>query len=249
MTTTFAAPAVSSSVHLQQIVRRAAEASPRNQQVAVGPSEMGDECDRRLAYRALDVKGPNTSGDPWPSIVGVAVHGWLADAFTLENQRLGRVRYLIEQRVFMTDGISGTCDLFDVDQAEVIDHKILGTTSMKKIKSGDIAARYQVQLQLYGFGLRRAGRRVERVSLACYPRGGFLDGLYVWSTDYDEATALAALARFSNISAAALVLNLDDPSTSFWGMIPAQPTPERCAWCPYWRPGRPADFTGCPGPT
>lgn len=232
---------------IQEVVRTAAARHSRHLQSAIGPSEIGEECDRRLAYRAFDVTRVNDSADPWPSIVGVATHTWLAEAFTAENRRLGWPRYLVERRVHVTDGISGTADLYDVLDAEVIDFKILGTTSLGKIKKGVVPNRYRKQLQLYGYGYRRLGFAVTSVTLACFPRGGYLDGLHLVTVPYDEAEALAALDRLSRLVAVASVLNLDLPGNPMWSLITATPGPD-CAWCPFWRPGPAADSSGCPGP-
>lgn len=231
---------------IQTIVRDAAARAPRSVQHAIGPSEIGEPCERRLTYRLLDLPGTNPNGDPWPSIVGTAVHGWLADAFELANTRLGRRRWMVEQRVWMTDGISGTCDLLDTDRAEIIDHKVVGTTTMTKLKHGDIPVRYRVQLHLYGYGYERAGMSIKTVTLACYPRGGFLDGLWLWSEPYDPIIAGAALDRLSTLTATAYILSLDDPHSPLWNLISHEPGPG-CAWCPLWRPGQPADTEGCPG--
>lgn len=232
---------------LQQVVRDRASVLPRTLQQAVGPSEIGDDCQRRIAYRLMGLPGPNNNGDPWPSIVGTAVHAWLADAFLLDNERLGRIRWLVEQRVYLTDGISGTCDLYDCWTHRIIDHKILGTTSMSKIKRGEIPDRYRVQTHLYGYGYRRAGFPVQSVALACFPRGGFLDGLHIWSEPYDESVAEEALDRLGHLTTAAVLLQLDEPDSPHWSKVPHRPGPG-CAWCPMWRPGQPADTQGCPGP-
>jgi hypothetical protein len=249
MTTCFASPAAPSSStkdQIQAVVRHAASKNPRHGQRAIGPSEIGEPCQRRLAYRLLDIPGTNPNGDPWPSIVGTATHTWLAHAFELENTRLGRRRYMVEQRVWLTDGISGTCDLFDLDGAEVIDHKIVGTSTMQKLKRGEIPERYRTQVHLYGYGFERAGLACKTVSLACYPRGGFLDGLWMWSERYNPTLAEAAMDRMSILTAAAYTLNLDEPHNPLWAVIPHEPGPG-CAWCPLWRPGGATDTEGCPG--
>lgn len=241
-------PLTETREQLQRVIKTAAAQAPRSVQRSIGPSEIGEPCQRRLTYRLLDLPGTNPNGDPWPSIIGTAAHAWLADAFESENARLPKRRYLVEQRVWMTDGISGTCDLFDLERCEVIDHKIVGITTMNKLKRGNITERYRVQLHLYGFGFVRAGLAVKNVTLACYPRGGFLDGLWLWSEPYDPAIAEAALDRMSTLTASAYILNLDNPHSPFWALIPHDPGPG-CAWCPLWRPGQPVDTEGCPGAT
>jgi hypothetical protein len=228
------------------VVRGAALNAPRSQQSAIGPSEIGDECTRRVAYRLLDLAPANPGGDPWPSIVGTAVHAWLADAFEAHNNVLHRRRWLVENRVFLTDGISGTCDLYDTDTRTVIDHKVLGTTSLKKVKVEGPPSRYRTQLHLYGYGYERAGIAVERVALTCFPRGGYLDGLHVWSEPYEPAIAEHALNRLGNLTTATYALKLDDPENPLWAQIPNHPGPG-CAWCPMWRPGQPSSTAGCSG--
>lgn len=231
---------------IQRIIRERDSGSQRSMQRALGPSEIGDECDRRLTYRLLDMEPTGRSGDPWPAIVGTAVHAWLAGAFNSENVRLGRLRYVVEQRVYLTSGISGTCDLYDLDTDEVIDHKVLGTTSMGKLKAGKIPTRYRVQLHLYGLGYALAGMRVSKVTLALYPRGGWLDGMHIWSEPYSAETAQSAMDRLSKLTAVAYTLELDDHPER-WELIPAKPGPD-CDFCPFFRPGKHVDSNGCPGP-
>lgn len=227
-------------------IRNAYDNAPRSTQRAIGPSEIGDPCTRRVAYRVLDLPPVSGGGDPWPSIVGTAVHAWLADAFELDNNRLHRRRWLIENRVYLTDGISGTCDLYDTDTRTVIDHKILGTTPMQKVKREGPPERYRTQLHLYGYGYERAGIGVDRVALACFPRGGYLDGMHVWSEPYEPAIAEHALNRLASVTTACVQLRLDDPGNPLWTLIPNEPGPG-CAWCPMWRPGQPSTTSGCSG--
>lgn len=233
------------------IVWAHADAHPRHLQEAIGPSEIGEDCERRLLYRSLGLPPVNDTSDPWPSIVGIAVHSWLAEAFRADNDRRdmagSHYRWIVERRVFMTDGISGTCDLYDVDEADVIDHKVLGATSMQYIKRGEISRRYRTQVHLYGYGFERQNVAVRSVSLAAYPRGGMLSGLHMWTERYSRTYAEDAMDRHSRLVAAATILQLDTPGNPLWAMIPALPTP-RCGYCPFFRPGAPPDTSGCPGP-
>lgn len=230
---------------IQGIIRHTANDLPRHQQRAIGPSEIGERCDRRLTYRLLDMDPSGNGGDPWPSIVGIAVHAWLAEAFRTENERLGRLRYLVEQRVQLTSGIGGTCDLYDLDANDVIDHKVLGATSMSKIKRGDVPDRYRVQLHLYGLGFAIAGMPVEKVTLALYSRGGWLDDMHLWSQRWDRDLAETAMDRLSRLTAIAYTLELDTHPER-WELVPASAGPD-CTWCPFFRPGQHVDSGGCPG--
>jgi hypothetical protein len=229
---------------LRGVITEAARRAPRSQQVALGPSEIGEPCARQLAYKLMHHPASNAESDPWPSIVGTAVHEWLASAFTAANTRLGRIRYLVEQSVTIRDGLSGTCDLYDADHARVIDHKVPGATSMTEQKKRGPRAGYRSQIHLYGLGFARMGLPVRDVALALYPRGGLLSGLWIWSEPYDETVALAALARHDAILEAASALDVSGHPDRY-RMLPRE-TGHHCTYCPFWSAG-PDTGDGCPG--
>jgi hypothetical protein len=229
---------------IRGVVIDAARRAPRSQQTALGPSEIGEACARKLSYKLMAHTEYNAGSDPWPSIVGTAVHAWLADAFLAVNERLGRIRYLVEQRLTIRDGLTGTCDLYDVDRGMVIDHKVPGTTSMTKTKKDGPSPTYRAQAHLYGLGYARLGLPVRDVALALYPRGGMLSGLWIWSQPYDETVALQALARHDAILEAACALDVAHHPERY-RQIP-RTVGHACTYCPYWRPGRDTG-DGCPG--
>lgn len=242
----------SMSVIVKGVVRRADAGAARSQQRTIGPSEIGDPCDRFLAYKLLDVDPVNTNRDNWLAVLGTAMHTWLADAFAADNTRLGSERWLIEERVWLNGALSGSCDLFDTDTGGVFDHKLLGVTKLRKILAGEIPPRYRTQVHLYGFGHTRAGREVRTVNLIIYPRNDSLggdfggQGLHIWSEPYSEAIAVAALERIASVTQTAVVLELDEHPDRY-ELVPASPS-EDCRYCPFFRPGNAlADGTGCPG--
>jgi hypothetical protein len=237
---------------VKRICRTYSESSARSKQAMIGLSEIGEPCDRAVAWKLFQQPAVNIGRDKHLADVGTAWHTWLAGAYEAENRRLGRTRYLIEERVFLTDGYSGTCDLFDVDTGRVCDHKLLGVTSLAAIRSGDIPEKYRVQLHSYGYGHARAGRNVREVALLCYPRSDNLGGdfsgkgLFVHVEPYDERIALQGLDRLGRLSA--LLHQLDpEANPDRWSLIPATPG-KFCRYCPSFRPdGGPADASGCPG--
>jgi len=115
----------------------------------------------------------NHISDPWPSIIGTAVHAWLEKAFTADNPPTGLPRWVVEQRVVPMAGHAGTADLYDVREQAVVDHKVLGPTSMDAVMApGGPPRKYQIQLLLYGRGYRNLGLPVKRVvvgSIPAYP--------------------------------------------------------------------------------
>lgn len=229
---------------IRAVVHEAARRAPRSQQHALGPSEIGEPCPRKLAYKLMGHPETNTGSDPWPSIVGTAVHAWLADAFTAANTRLGRIRYLVEQRLTIRPGLSGTCDLYDADRAIVLDHKVPGATAMTALKKHGPTPGYRVQTHLYGYGYAQLGLPVHSVGLVLYPRGGMLSGLWIWTEPYDETVALQALARHDTILETAAALDVAGHPRHYT-LLP-KVTGHACSYCPWWKPG-PDTGDGCPG--
>ncbi|CAM3430771.1 PD-(D/E)XK nuclease family protein [Stackebrandtia soli] len=249
--TVFAAPdpVTVLSTDLAAAIRAYCARSPRSLQRQIGPSEIGHECLRRVAYSALGCEPSSTGGDPWAAFIGTATHAELAQVFTRDNQRLGRDRWLTEHRVTVRGSIRGTLDLYDTDTATVIDHKIVGPSTHSKVRAGGPSDQYRIQVQLYGYGLANEGRPVERVAIAYYPRSGTLDGRIIHVEPYEPAVAEAALTRMASAIHLAHVLDVDDHPDR-WAHIPAEPGP-LCTWCPYFdATGRAGVAAGCcPGAT
>lgn len=237
------------AAEIRRVVHAAAEQAPRSLQVHLGPSEIGHLCDRQVAGKLAGLPRTNHVVDPWPSILGTAGHAWLAEAFLADNGRLGRIRWVPEARVVPIDGHSGTADLYDADEQAVDDHKILGESSMAKIRSaGGPPRHYVVQLLLYARGYRRLGLPVRRVVLLAYPRtAASLDGLYVWDRPHTPADdelldEVVAQLDYRKKWAAALVTGAAQLMD-----VPAD-TADECHFCPFYRPQAARDGgSGCPG--
>ena len=231
------------------VVTRAAARAPRSTQVHLGPSELGVMCDRQVVGKFAGAPRTNHVADPWPSVVGTAVHAWLAKAFDDDNARTGVLRWLTETRVTPHPLYPGTADLYDAAERAVIDHKVLGATSLAKIRAGRPPRKYTVQLLLYAAGYRNFGLPVDRVAIAAYPRtASTLDGLYVWDHPCgpgDLALVESVLARTEirrqlGAAVAAGQLALEQ--------VPASPDDSECIFCPFYRPQAARDGgPGCPG--
>lgn len=217
-------------------------AMPRSQQRSIGASEAGSPCTRKLSYRMLAVPKANPDTDPYPSMVGTAFHTTLADIF---NAARWEGRFLVEQRVEIRPGMPSTLDLFDTLTEDLIDWKILGATGLKRVKDEGAGPEYRTQQHLYGLGLKRhTGRGPRRVNLVCFPRGGMLSGLHVWSEPWDEQLALAALKRLDNITVALMQLDVE-AKPEHWQFLPTADA--HCSWCPWYRPHSDDLAKGCPG--
>lgn len=226
---------------LTEVIRWAHDAQPRTRQVMVGPSELGDPCDRKLAYRIAGVSTLNTRLDPWPATVGTAVHTWLERAVNRFQREAGEVRWLTETTVSVDDLVTGHVDLYDLETATVWDFKTLNSANLKKYREEGPPDNYRIQVQLYGKGMIRAGRPVKRVGLIGLPRSGWLSGMWVWSEVYDDRIAAQALSRMYSIAEQVLELAVDDHPEQITA-IEANPT-QLCTLCEFYRPDWPG---GCP---
>jgi hypothetical protein len=237
---------------LHEIINRQAHRQPRNMQSHLGPSEIGDQCDRKVVGKLAGEPVTNHVVDPWASIVGTAVHAWLAEKFGLENQlnQFAFPRWLTEVRVTPHPSYPGTADLYDAAYKSVVDWKILGPTSMAKVRRPEgPPVHYQVQLLLYALGYRNMGLPVERVMLAALPRTEpTLDAMYVWEHQYsatDDVVIEAVLGKTAiRRQIADEVLGRRIPITA----VPITPSDDGCFFCPFYRPQSARDGgPGCPG--
>jgi hypothetical protein len=236
---------------LIDIIRWAETQNPRAKQVAIGPSEIGEPCDRRIGYRMAEIPAVNYSFDPWAAIMGTAIHSWLDDAVHLWMKEHNSDEWATETTLAINDFVEGHSDLYWKLHQTVIDWKGAGPDVMKKIIRDGPPFGYQIQTHIYGYGFEQAGWPVKKVALAFLPRAGWLKNMYVWTADYDRSLAEAALNRLSVI--ATQLVNLDiltDGNIHRWEQVEATPS-NNCGWCPWYDPGREpeqgADNTGCPG--
>lgn len=220
--------------------------SARSQQRELGASELSP-CIRKLGYRIAGIPAVAADGDPWPSIVGTGIHMWLEQAVNrYENvHRLGR--WVAEMTVHPSGDVKGHTDLYDAETFTVVDWKSKGTEEMREIRKGVVTFADAIQqVNLYGLGHKRAGRRVDHVSLVFMPRGGWLSGIYVWSAPFDEALALEALDRVDKAEAGIRWYKVTEIPAN-WEKFPAAPA-KGCSWCPWHQPElETASDLGCPG--
>lgn len=232
-------------------IRWADASSERSLQQFLGPSEIGTPCPRELGHRLAGTPPVNTDSDPWFAIIGTAVHDWLAWALDMyqrvELKRTGEnARWLIEQRVEVDHPgypTSGRTDVYDVDLQEVIDYKVVGTKTAKKVRVDGPSEVYKSQAHTYGKGWRQRGYPVRGVAIVFLPRSDFLDRTFIWSEPFDESKADRALDRVATYRA--LLASGVQPH-----QLPAGgDDSEHCVWCPYHKPKVMNGPTSCPGLT
>lgn len=221
----------------------------RSRQVAIGPSEIGVPCDRRLAYSLVNAPPQPWPGVKWAPLLGTAVHALIADALRDANDRAGRVRWLVEQRVVADRQVDGSCDAYDTDTDTVIDWKLVGKSTADKARRGGPGDQYEAQAHIYGRGWQRIGRDPRWVRIVFLPRwSSSITDAYEWTAPYSRLSAERALTRRSDVAARAAALDLvNNPAD--WARIPGAVSSGDCYFCPYHRASRNViDLDGCSGP-
>ena len=209
------------------------DTTPRSLQASLGPSEIGQRCDRRIAYRLAAAPIVNLS-DPTKALVGIGTHGALADGL----RRLDPTRYLVEHRVTYR-GITGSADLYDRYKHRLIDWKTTSPRRIVRYRTDGVPANYSTQLAIYAQGLIAEGLPVESTALVFIPRDGKLEDIYAWSAAPDQAVADEAIDRYLALDARVAA-----------GAHPAdfQPWPSAlCPYCPNFAPEAADLAVACPG--
>lgn len=187
---------------------------PRSLQKRIGPSEMGDPCTRALLHKLAGDREPERSV-PWKPTIGTAMHAYLEEAFTAASapgqEQEGRWLTEVEVTVGTVGGVevTGHTDLYDSWLKAVVDHKLIGKSTMKKYRAHGPGDQYRTQAHLYGLGHIRAGRPVKMVAIAFLPREGELTDTFIWAEPYNEAIALAAIARCDALANLLNTIGLD----------------------------------------
>lgn len=230
---------------LDDIVRWAQKHSTRSRQIALGVSEVGNECDLRVAYKMAGIPDTGNVTDPWPSIVGTSIHSWMEQAIEDYQHVHGISEWLTELEVAPSPLVKGHTDLYHTPRRLVLDWKFPSPDNLRKMREEGPSVQYKVQVQLYGLGHHNAGRRVDRVGIVALGRQGWLKDMYVWTTEFDAGVAKAALKRIYDIGNTLMDQGIVE--NDGWGQLSRSPS-RLCSWCP-WFNGKAQEPSakGCPG--
>lgn len=232
--------------NLKDIIVWAGHKSKRSQQVALGCSEIGDPCKRKIGMTMAGIAQTNFSADPWPSIVGTSIHTWLENAVNAYQVVHGSQGWVTELEVMASPWLPGHIDLYHRGMNLVLDLKNPSRANYRKMRKEGVGDTYFAQIQGYGKGVKRAGRPVKRVGIIMIPRDGNLTELWCKTFPFDEAFIDSKIAELEELGG---VLHdkdvLNDPSQ--WNTIPNSPS-RLCGWCKFYDPHLPAaSEKGCPG--
>lgn len=217
---------------------------PRNLQVELGPSEIGHPCSRKLALSIIDAPHCNPGFDWLPSEIGIGYHARLQQHFDAENERIGWKRWLTETTVWPWPGLHGNADLFDVQYGRVLDWKILGDSSYKKMQLHGPKVSYDRQRQLYGRGFEVAGYEVRQVGIVAIPKAGTSWGTRVYLADYDPQVTQDVWDRWNNLL---VLVDILQPAKNPEAINSFEAVGEDCHFCP-WFKKEPDAYYQCAGP-
>ena len=229
---------------LKHIIASRIDLHPRSQQKRIGPSEIGEPCTRRLAYKLLDLPPSNPRPGSWKPTVGTAVHAWLEQALRGHDETNTHDRFYLEERVTVgqvngTD-IDGSCDVYDRVTATVIDWKIVGAEALRRYRLNGPGEKYRIQTHLYGRGFANRDLPVDNVAIYFLPQNGELGDGHYWTEPYDPQIAVDALTRLETVAGVA--------TSGGVHALPLLPTADSfCTYCPWFRQGSTDLAEGCPG--
>lgn len=179
----------------RELVRHSFDNDDRSLQSEIGSSEIGWECDRRIAYKLAGRPTLNV-GDPMRAIIGTGFHMWMASKFVKFNRR--RIRYLVEYPCVYRD-IPGHGDLFDLDTGTVTDWKTTSVAKIREMRRRGVPSYYEVQTQHNAAALRDNGFRAVQVCLKFFPIDSVLDNSWAWRAAADPRPADAAIDRIDRL--------------------------------------------------
>ncbi|MEU6647830.1 hypothetical protein ABZ863_35680 [Saccharomonospora sp. NPDC046836] len=240
---------------IAQLITDTASNAPRSLQKRIGPSGVGNPCERAISYLMLDWPKANTRQEVIAPVIGTGFHSWMEEAFEGRQATLpdGRPRYRIEERVTVRDSpaegrvIAGSSDLYDRATGTVWDWKLVGKSSLEKYRRGGPGDQYRIQAHLYGLGQENAGETPQRVAICFVGRYHQLL-VHVWTEPYNRQVALDALARLDHITDRFTSDNAEDTEFghSWWTTVPTSPK-AKCMFCEWYKPGSTDLAVGCPG--
>ena len=226
---------------LCQVITDAGIYSPRSKQVSIGPSELGEECTRKLAYKLLDWNKVNiSSSGSWAAQVGTALHSHLEGIFSQQPEK-----YATETRVKIRGNLAGTVDLFHNERKMVLDWKTKSPTGIKEKRASGASEKEIIQVMTYAYGKVLEGTAVDYVGLVFLPTGGQVSDMYIELHKYDEQIVNRALERIDNVYTLLSTVDVES-NPSMWQHIPSVPS-RMCMYCPYFKPFSDDLSKACPG--
>lgn len=187
--------------------------SKRDGQKRVGPSDIGNPCDRCLG---LALAGILSSGGParpdefsWKAWTGTAMHEklerdriaqqGLVEGWKLEGTvRLGKLKGYGKVKGHVDVMVVQPASILLSEGAQIIDYKSIDIAPLRKLKlANSIPEKYRVQLHCYGYGAEQEGIEVADVSNFFFARdhNNLIEASWRYTEPYDRKIVLKAFKR------------------------------------------------------
>jgi hypothetical protein len=179
----------------------------RSQQVKIGPSGIGDACDKCVA-ETMALMLPDVQHIPTPgglkAFFGTGLHLLMEERvqeFAM-SQKTG-LKILAESKFDVGEipgygMIRGTTDC--LYETTVFDWKTSDRPKIAKYRLKGVPKNYSYQAQMYGLGASLAGHKVEWCSLVFFPRdSNDVRDIWQYVEPFNPALAHRALARATRI--------------------------------------------------
>lgn len=179
--------------------------SKRDLQVKIGPSNLGDPCDRCLGFALSGMlpDGPRAPKEPFNlmSWTGTACHQrWERD---VSAERWAGIKQETKVHCGTIKGyglVSGSADLYSKPHRTLFDMKNKNKAAIKYWMANGIAQMVRVQIQTYGRGIERAGLPIEEVGIFAVPRDSMsINDVWVYTEPYDPSVSKNAFKRAEKI--------------------------------------------------
>lgn len=221
---------------LKQTIQDYSNDRPRSQQIDIGPSGAGVECDRRLVAALTGMDGGDSVA-AWAPLTGVAVHALLADVLAFDNKR-NPGTWLIEEDLEIHPPYvpRGSLDAFHIPSGTVIDYKYVGKTTLDSVRANGPSDVYRKQIMIYGYGLAKKGYQVNTCIIwylptTVNPHLPFLAESNPYEMLFDIDLAIDTLKHVDEMGIKAKELGVKNNPKKLT-LVPAQPSPANCMWCP-----------------
>lgn len=214
------------------VIETSISAHPRSQQKRIGPSEIGNPCDRCLAHKLAGTQ-PTEQKPSWKPALGTAIHAQLEHWFSNTDGELAG-HFECERKVMVGqiagEDITGSCDLWMPAVGLVNDWKLVGPKQLTRYKNHNPPEQYRVQAHLYARGFALTGEHPQQVAITFLPRDGELSLAHFWTEAYSEQVALDALERATRLANNIEALRtVSENATLTW--MNALPRAEGCYSC------------------
>lgn len=213
----------------QRIFDEITQPTARDKQRRIGPSEIGDMCERCLAEKLLatgpvEVEGVAVSHEreqvTIPPLLGTAMHAYLDERTSQLGDVLREVPVTVGS-IRRYGEITGSMDHYNLTFNQTLDYKVVGKKKLADYKRALITdsggsvifdnnspavstlKKYWIQLSLYSRGMELLGHEVTSMSLLLIPRDETMADIESACHEivfaYDRDVAINALERASQI--------------------------------------------------